>query len=46
MEQDKEHVRYCLLFCFHQKKSAADAHRIIYETYDENIIIIRMCELI
>jgi len=29
MESDKEHIRYCLLFCFHQKKSAADAHRII-----------------
>jgi len=32
MELDKEHIRYCLLFCFHQKKSAADAHKIICET--------------
>jgi len=22
MEPDKEHIRYCLLFCFHQKKGA------------------------
>jgi len=28
------------LFCFHQKKSAADAHRIICETYGENVIAI------
>jgi len=26
MELDKEH---CFLFCFHQKKNAADAYRII-----------------
>jgi len=37
MEPDKEHIRHYLLFCFHQKKSAADAHRIICETYDENV---------
>jgi len=23
MESDKEHIRHCLLFCFHQKKSTA-----------------------
>jgi len=38
MEPDKEHIRHCLLFCFYQKKNAADAHRNIYETYDENIV--------
>jgi len=32
---------HCLLFYFHQKKSAADAHRIIRETYSENVITIR-----
>jgi len=32
----------CLLFCFHQKKNPADAHRIC-ETYDENFIVIRTC---
>jgi len=37
MESVKEHICYCLLFCF-QKKSAADAHRIICETYSENVI--------
>jgi len=39
MEQNKEHIRYCLLFCFHQKKSAADAHKIICEMYGENVLI-------
>jgi len=43
MEPDKEHIRHCLLFCFHQKKSAADAHRIICETYGENVVAIRTC---
>jgi len=43
MESNKEHIRHCLLFCFHQKKNAADAHRIICETYDENVIAIRTC---
>jgi len=37
MEPDKEHIRHCLLFCFYQKKSADDVHRIIRETYDENV---------
>jgi len=27
MEPNKKHIRF--LFCFHQKKSAADAHRIV-----------------
>jgi len=38
MEQIKKHIRHCLLFCFHQKKSAADAYGIICETYGENVI--------
>jgi len=29
MEPDKKHIHHCLLFCFHQKKRAVDAHRII-----------------
>jgi len=40
MESDKEH---CLLFVFYQKRSVADAHKIIYETYNENVIVIRTC---
>jgi len=43
MKLVKEPIRHCLLFCFHQKKSAANAHRIIWQTYGENIIIIRTC---
>jgi len=38
MEQDKEYICYCLLFCFHHKKSPADAHKFICETYGENVI--------
>jgi len=37
----KEDICHCFLFRFHQKKSVADAHRIICETYDENVIAIR-----
>jgi len=44
MELDKQ--IHCLLFCFYPKKSAADAHRIICETYGENVIAIRTCELV
>jgi len=42
MEPDKEHVRHYLLFCFHQKEKAADACRIICETYGEKVIVIKM----
>jgi len=40
IKNDKKHIRH---FCFYQKKSAADAHKNIYETYDENVIVIRRC---
>jgi len=44
MKLDKEYIRYRLLTCFHQKKSAADAHRIICDIdVDENVIAIRTC---
>jgi len=45
MKPDKEHIRHCFLFRFHQNKSAAYAHRIICQTYGENVIAIRKCEL-
>jgi len=41
MESDKEYICHSLLFCFYRKKNDADAHRIICETYDENVIAIR-----
>jgi len=37
MEPDKEHIRHCFLFCFYQNKSVADADKIIYEAYGENV---------
>jgi len=43
LKMKSEHIRHCLLFCLHQKKSAADAHRFIYETYSENVVAIRTC---
>jgi len=45
MESDKEHICHCFLFCFHQKKNAAkdNAHKIICETYDENVIAVKTC---
>jgi len=33
------------LFCFHQKKSAADARRIICETYSENVIALEQMRI-
>jgi len=42
MGADKEHVCHYLQFCFHQKKNAADACRIICETYGENVVVIKM----
>jgi len=38
----KEHLCH-YLFLFSPKKSAADAHRIICEAYDKNVIAIRTC---
>jgi len=44
MEPDKDHICHCSLFYFHQKKCATDwsAHKIICETYSENVTVIRM----
>jgi len=34
----KEHIRHCLLFCFHRKKNAADVHRNICENEDVKML--------
>ncbi|XP_067215882.1 uncharacterized protein [Linepithema humile] len=41
---NKEHLRHSLLFLFHQKKKAAEAHRLLVETYGEHAPVIRTCE--
>ena len=40
----KSHLRHSLLFLFHQKKKAAEAHRLPVETYVEHAPVIRTCE--
>ena len=34
---DKEHLRNALLFLFNQKKNASESHRILVETYGEDV---------
>jgi len=36
MESNKQHIRHCLLFCFHQKKSAVDIQN--YLVFGKNAI--------
>jgi len=43
IKPNKEYILHRFLFYFHQKKNATDAHRIICETYGENVIAIRTC---
>nr|CCC86608.1 transposase [Tapinoma nigerrimum] len=38
------HLRHALLFLFHQKKKAAESHRLLVETYGEHAPTIRTCE--
>ena len=40
----KSHLRRSLLFLFHQKKKAIEAHRLLVETYGEHVPVIRTCE--
>jgi [histone H3]-lysine36 N-dimethyltransferase SETMAR len=40
----KEHLREVLLFMFNWKKGATEAHRMILEVYDQNIITARACQ--
>ncbi|EGI60667.1 Mariner Mos1 transposase, partial [Acromyrmex echinatior] len=37
------HLREVLIFCFNTKKSAAEAHRMLSNTYDEAAISERTC---
>ena len=41
----KSHLRHELLFLFHQKKKAIEAHRSLVETYGEHAPVIRTCEM-
>jgi histone-lysine N-methyltransferase SETMAR len=38
------HLREALLFCFHSKKSAAESHRMVVETYANHAPSIKTCE--
>ena len=44
MKPDKMHHHHCILFCFHQKKTAAETKKIICETYSEGVIAAHTCE--
>ena len=37
-ESNSRHLREVLIFCFNMKKSAAEAHRMLSNTYDEAAI--------
>ena len=40
----KSHLRHSLLFLFHQKEKAVEAHRLLVETYGEHPPVIRTYE--
>ena len=42
-EQNSRHLREVLIFCFNMKKSAAEAHRMLSNTYGEAAISERTC---
>ncbi|GFT12450.1 mariner Mos1 transposase [Trichonephila clavipes] len=42
-EPNSRHLWEVLIFCFNMKKSAAEAHRMLSNTYGEAAIIERMC---
>jgi transposase len=44
MERDKDHFRHLLLYCFDSKKTAAEAHRFISETYSKHAPSVKTCE--
>lgn len=43
MENDKLHIRHCMLFLFHQMKTSAEATRIICQTYGDKTIAESSC---
>ena len=42
-EPNSRHWREVLIFCFHLKKTAAEAHRMLSSTYDEAALSERTC---
>ena len=40
----KSHLWDSLLFLFHQKKKAAESHRLLLETHGEHAPVIRTCD--
>ncbi|GFV65613.1 putative transposable element [Trichonephila clavipes] len=42
-ERNSRHLREVLIFCFNMKKSAAEAHRMLSNTYGEAVIRERTC---
>ena len=42
-EPNSRHLREVLIFCFNMKKSAAEAHRMLLNTYGEATISERTC---
>lgn len=43
-EPNKEHLRHVLIFLFSQRKKAAEAHRILVETYGAHALSVDTCE--
>ena len=42
-EPNKRHLRELLIYFFNLKKSAAEAHRLLVETYSEAVLSERSC---
>ena len=42
-EPDSRNLREVLIFCFHLKKTAAEAHRMLSSTYSEAALSERTC---
>jgi len=44
----KKYICHCLLFCFHQKKSAAEKYTELFvrRMFGKNVIAIKTCALV